>query len=176
MKLTTEQVDLYQKDGFITVENLFQPSEMDRAIQEAHQWQEEFIAEISETDKNWYLDGSTSVQNQVRKLDNPVSQRPLFRDMALSPKLVSTVERLIGKDVIAFFSQVFFKPPYGGGPKPPHQDNFYFGPDQSDHTITVWIAFDDALRENGCLYYGKGSNLGELIEHYAPEKEPFNYH
>jgi len=175
MKLTSEQLSTYEKNGFITIENVFNHSEMDQAIKEAQQWQEEFINDISEADKKWYLDRSTSIQDQVRKLDNPVSQRQLFKEMALSPKLVSIVEGLIGKDVIAFFSQIFFKPPLGGGPKPTHQDNFYFGPDNGDHVITVWIAFDNALIENGCLYYGKGSNQGKLIEHQAPEKEPFNY-
>jgi len=175
VKLTTVQINSYKNDGYITIENVFKPSEMDLAIHEAQQWQEEFITNLSEADKMWYLDKSTSIQNQVRKLDNPVSQRQLFKDIALSPALVSIVEELIGKEVIAFFSQIFFKPPQGGGPKPTHQDNFYFGPDQGNHVITAWIAFDDALLENGCLYYGKGSNQGRLIEHQAPEDEPFNY-
>ena len=175
MKLTTEQINRYYNNGFITIEKVFDPFEMDQAIKAAHQWQEEFVSNISEADKKWYMDGETSKQNQVRKLDNPVSHRPLFKKMAQSPKLVSIVEALIGNKVVAFFSQIFFKPPEGGGPKPAHQDNFYFGPDQSDRLTTVWIAFDDALIENGCLYYGSGSNHGELITHYAPDDEPFNY-
>lgn len=175
MNLTPAQLDTYQKDGYLTIENVFTSDEMDKAIQEARQWQEEFLANISDEDKKWYQDGATAIQNQVRKLDNPVSQRPYFRELALSPKLITMVEQLIGKDIIAFFSQVFFKPPQGGGPKPTHQDNFYFGPDNEKNVITAWIAFDDAKVENGCLYYGKGSNHGELFNHFAPENEPFNY-
>lgn len=175
MNLTREQLDTYQNDGYLTIENVFNPEVMDRAIQAAHQMQKEFLKEISDEDHKWYQDGTTAIRNQVRKLDNPVSQKQYYKDLALSPKLVSMVEQIIGKDVIAFFSQIFFKPPYGGGPKPTHQDNFYFGPDKSDHLVTIWIAFDHAKVENGCLYYGKGSNKGELIKHYAPEDEPFNY-
>ena len=37
-------------------------------------------------------------------------------------------EGVIGQGVSVYFSQIFFKAPEGGGPKPPHQDNFYFGP------------------------------------------------
>ena len=48
--------------------------------------------------------------------------------MARSQALVSLVEALIGPGVSVYFSQIFFKPPEGGGPKPAHQDNFYFGP------------------------------------------------
>jgi len=175
VKLKVNQIDHYRTNGFVTIENVFSPSEMDHAIQEAKRWQDEFISDMSEADKQWYLDKSTSIRNQVRKLDNPVSQRQLFKDIAQSQKLVPMVEELIGNHVIAFFSQIFFKPPMGGGSKPTHQDNFYFGPDKGDSIITVWIAFDDALVENGCLYYGSGSHQGKLIEHFAPEDEPFNY-
>lgn len=175
MKLSIEQINAYHKNGFITIDCIFKTSEMDQATQEAHRWQEQFIKDISEADKKWYLDGGTTRPNQVRKLDNPVSQRQLFRKMAQAPKLIAIVEEIIGKDVVAFFSQIFFKPPHGGGPKPAHQDNFYFGPDKGDHIITVWIAFDDALIENGCLYYGIGSNRSEIITHHTPENEPFNY-
>ena len=73
-----------------------------------------------------------------------------------------------------YFSQIFFKPPEGGGPKPAHQDNFYFGPTDIEGVATAWIALDDATLENGCLYFGDGTNLGPVYSHFAPEGEPFN--
>ena len=175
MKLSAEQLQSFKNNGFVTVEGVFTPAEMDRAIEEATAWQHEFIENLTEDDKKWYLDTGTSIKNQLRKLDNPVSQRKFFREIALSPRIVSMVEELIGKEIIAFFSQIFFKPPYGGGPKPIHQDNFYFGPDKRNRVITLWIAFDDATIENGCLYYGKGTNLGDVVKHFAPNDQPFNY-
>jgi ectoine hydroxylase-related dioxygenase (phytanoyl-CoA dioxygenase family) len=175
MALSAEQLAAYKNDGFVTINQVFTPGEMDRAIEEATTWQHEFIEDLTEADKKWYLDQGTSIENQLRKLDNPVSQKAFFREMALSPLLISMVEELIGKQVVAFFSQIFFKPPHGGGPKPIHQDNFYFGPDQRDQIITLWIAFDHATIENGCLYYGKGTHKGDVLEHFAPEYEPFNY-
>ena len=175
MELTDHQAHTFESQGFITIENVFTVEEMDQAIEEATKWQQEFIDNLSESDKNWYLDRGTSIQNQLRKLDNPVLHKELFRRLAKSSRLISLVEALIGKDVIVFFSQIFFKPPFGGGPKPVHQDNFYFGPDNTDGIITVWIAFDEAKIENGCLYYAKGTNLGKVIEHFAPDHEPFNY-
>src|SRR5690606_24351888 len=35
-------------------------------------------------------------------------------------------------------------------------------------------ALDEATVENGCLYYGDGSNHREVLEHFAPAGEPFN--
>ena len=64
--------------------------------------------------------------------------------------------------------------PEGGGPKPAHQDNFYFGPTDIEGVVTAWIALDDATLENGCLYFGDGTNPGPVYAHFAPEGEPFN--
>lgn len=175
MKLTQKQVIKYKSDGYLTIENVFSETKMDTAINEALQWQEEYLINMSEEEKKWYKDSSTSIHNQLRKLDNPVSQRIFFKELALDHKIISIVEEIIGKDVIAFFSQIFFKPPHGGGPKPVHQDNFYFGCDDDEKVLTVWLALDDAEIENGCLFYGKGTNQGRIIKHFAPEKETFNY-
>ena len=92
----------------------------------------------------------------------------------MAPALVEAVEQLIGEGVTLFFSQVFCKPPEVGGPKPVHQDNFYFAPSDTDALLTTWIALDAATEENGCLYYGLGSHHEPVLEHTAPEDAPFN--
>jgi phytanoyl-CoA hydroxylase len=56
-----------------------------------------------------------------------------------------------------------------------HQDNFYFGCNNDEKVIAVWLALDDANVENGCLFYGKGTNQSSIINHSASKKEPFNY-
>ena len=73
-----------------------------------------------------------------------------------------------------YFSQIFFKPPEGGGPKPAHQDNFYFGPNDEEGVVTAWVALDDATLENGCLHFGEGTNHGPVYAHEAPPGEPYN--
>lgn len=110
----------------------------------------------------------------LRKLDNPVYLRPAFRALAANETLLAMVAQLIGPDPQVFFSQIFFKAPGGGGPKPVHQDNFYFGPKDRESMVTAWIALDDADVANGCLFFGEGSNKGPVIPHIAPEGEPFN--
>jgi len=171
--LSEQHLQTFREAGHVTVPGVLTADQIAAAGRDVETWSAEFLADLSEDRRRWYLEnnGHSSV---LRKLDNPAFQRPFFRSLACEAKLVAMVERLIGPGVSVFFSQVFCKPPEVGGPKPVHQDNFYFGPDDPDATLTVWIALDDATVENGCLFYADGSNRGPVYAHEAPADEPFN--
>jgi len=165
---------VYEKTGHFTVPGVFAPAEMDAAIEDIGRWGEEFLRELPAEQRRWYLDGGVKARDVLRKLDNPHHHRESIRKLARDARLVSLVEGAIGKGVSVYFSQIFFKPPEGGGPKPPHQDNFYFGPRDPEALVTAWLAFDDATVENGCMYFGEGSHRSPVIPHVAPAGEPFN--
>ncbi|MBX6368497.1 MAG: phytanoyl-CoA dioxygenase family protein [Rhodospirillales bacterium] len=164
----------YAERGHVTVPGVFSAAEMDEAIADIHAWGEEFLAELSPAERRWYVDSGVKHATVLRKLDNPVFHRPAIRRLAAKPTLVELVETLIGKGVSVVFSQVFFKPPRGGGPKPVHQDNWYFGPEDPEGLVTAWVALDDADLENGCMHFGEGTHKEPLVSHVAPEGQPFN--
>lgn len=172
--LTEPDKALYRHFGHLTVPGLFDAHEVDAVIEDIHAWGEEFLAELPPSQRAWFIDGGVTARAVLRKLDNPHHHRDSVRRLARTPALVAVVESLIGAGVSVYFSQVFFKPPEGGGPKPAHQDNFYFGPSDIEGVVTAWIALDDATLENGCLYFGDGSNNGPVYGHFAPESEPYN--
>lgn len=173
--LSPDQYTLFQQTGHVTVPDLLSSEDVTLALDDIASWSAEFLAHMSDSQREWFLEqkGQTATP-LLRKLDNPVSHRPVFQELACRADILSIVEQLIGPSVSVFFSQIFMKPPEQGGPKPVHQDNFYFGPDDLDATLTVWIALDSATIENGCLYYGDGSHRHGVLEHFAPEGEPFN--
>jgi len=167
-------IGFYRHQGHVTVNGVFAATEMDAVVRDIEQWGEAFLAELPPGQRAWYLDGGVKARTVLRKLDNPHAHRPAVQRLARDPRLVGEVEALLGAGVSVYFSQIFFKPPEGGGPKPAHQDNFYFGPTDIEGVATAWIALDDATLENGCLYFGDGTNLGPVYVHFAPEGEPFN--
>jgi ectoine hydroxylase-related dioxygenase (phytanoyl-CoA dioxygenase family) len=173
MTLDEAQLSTYRRTGHLTVPGVFAAAEMDLAIEDAEAWGEQVLGGLGEAERKWYLDAGVARQ-VLRKLDNPAYHRPAFKRLAKDPRLVSLVEAIIGPGVTVYFSQIFFKPPEGGGPKPVHQDNYYFGPKHRDEMVTAWVALDEATVENGCLYYGEGTNLGGVVPHMAPPNEPFN--
>ncbi len=164
----------YRDQGHVTVPGVFTPAEMDAVIADIERWGEEFLAHLAPAQRRWYVDGGVKAREVLRKLDNPHHHRASVRALAHDPRLVALVEQAIGRGVSVCFSQIFFKAPEGGGPKPPHQDNFYFGPRDPQALITAWIAFDDATVENGCMHFGEGTHRAPLLAHFAPPEEPFN--
>jgi len=164
----------YREEGHVTLPALFEEARMLEAIADAEAWAEESLAAMSEAERRWYVDGGVAQAAVLRKLDNPHRYRPLFTALARTPALVAAVESLIGPGVSVYFSQIFFKPPQGGGPKPAHQDNFYFGPSDPEGLVTAWIALDDADEANGCLRYGRASHKAPIMAHSAPADQPFN--
>lgn len=165
----------YRADGHATVREVFAAERMDAAIADVVAWSEEELAAMPPEKRRWYVDeGASGTAAVLRKLDNPHVNRPFFATLARDPALVALAEAIVGAGVSVHFSQVFFKPPHGGGPKPAHQDNFYFGPSDPDGMVTAWIALEDADEANGCLRYGRASHLGPILPHAAPEDEPFN--
>ncbi len=168
------RIALYRQFGHLTVPDVFDEPTMQSIIADIETWGESFLAGLSDKEKAWYIDGGVTARTVLRKLDNPHAHRDAVMALARDPALVGLVESLIGPGVSVYFSQIFFKPPEGGGPKPAHQDNFYFGPSRLEGVVTAWIALDDATLENGCLYFGEGSNLGPVYPHVAPPDEPYN--
>ena len=82
------------------------------------------------------------------------------------------VEQLIGPDIALWNSSFFAKPAKNGKATPWHQDGEYW-PIRPLATCTVWVAVDDANRENGCLRIIKGSHKdARLLKHETnPSKE-----
>ena len=171
-----DAIDLafYRHQGHLTVNGVFSADETDALIADIEAWGASFLADLPAEQRGWYIDGGVTARTVLRKLDNPHAHRPAVQQVARDRRLVALVEQVLGAGVSVYFSQVFFKAPEGGGPKPAHQDNFYFGPTDIEGIVTAWIALDDATLENGCLYFGDGTNQGPVYDHIAPPGEPFN--
>jgi phytanoyl-CoA hydroxylase len=164
----------YRLQGHLTVNGIFDSATADAVVADINAWGEEFLRDLPESQRGWFIDGGVKARTVLRKLDNPHHHRPVVQRLAHHRPLLDWVEAIIGPGVSVYFSQIFFKPPEGGGPKPAHQDNFYFGPTDIEGVVTAWIALDDATLENGCLYFGDGTHQGPVYPHFAPEGEPFN--
>ena len=170
---TWSELEEYQKTGHVTRRDLFKRSTIQSVLDDLTLWSGQFVDTLDPDEEQWFLERGDGNGKALRKLDHPAFHRDPFRDLATHTSLKPLIEQLLGSPCHLFFSQVFMKPPEAGSPKPIHQDNFYFGPDNLDATLTVWIALDDATLTNGCLHYCN-HHQHEVLPHFAPEDEPYN--
>lgn len=80
---------------------------------------------------------------------------PIHERFLLHPRILDVLEALIGPDVLALQSMLFFKQPGQPG-QGYHQDSYYI-PTFPDTLCGAWLAISPATLKNGCLWFTPGS-------------------
>jgi len=96
---------------------------------------------------------------------------PWVCELALNPRVLDAVERVLGPDVLVWNTHWFPKFPGDRTYVSWHQDATYWGLTPPKVT-TAWIALSESTIENGCLKVLPGSHLGDLMpqrDTYAPD-------
>ncbi len=101
---------------------------------------------------------------RIRRIYEPCTYYPLFRQFSESPELLACVEPLIGPDIDFHYSKINMKPPAIGSVVEWHQDLMYYPLTNLD-SVTVLVYLDDADRGNGCLQVIPGPPGGTLLPH-----------
>ena len=144
--LTESQVEQYFEDGYVTPDFKF-PEEVILSIQSRHE-------KLLETHPE-YRDYCPAI------LEHDI----VFVDYCRNEQILDMVQQLIGRDIALWNASFFAKPAGNGKATPWHQDGEYW-PISPLATCSVWVAVDDANRENGCLRVIKGSHKNNnLLEH-----------
>jgi ectoine hydroxylase-related dioxygenase (phytanoyl-CoA dioxygenase family) len=86
-----------------------------------------------------------------------------FLGVCDNPDILDMVAQVIGPDIALWNSSFFAKPAHDGKRTPWHQDGEYW-PIRPLATCTVWVAVDDATRENGCLRVIRGSHRDRALK------------
>ncbi|NDJ61390.1 MAG: phytanoyl-CoA dioxygenase family protein [Chloroflexi bacterium] len=80
---------------------------------------------------------------------------PLHERFMLHPRTIDVLEALIGPDVLALQTMLFFKGP--GQPGQGYHQDAYYIPTLPDTLCGAWLAVDRADEDNGCLWFTVGS-------------------
>ena len=149
--LTQVQLERYREDGFV-VPDYRLPDGTVEAIREEH---------------DRLLAGHPEFFNYC---PNVLAFDLAFLNHARTPAVLDMVEQVLGPDFALWNASFFAKPAVHGFALPWHQDGEYW-PIRPLATCTVWIAVDDATRENGCLQFIRGSHRsGRLLSHSPPRR------
>jgi phytanoyl-CoA hydroxylase len=98
-------------------------------------------------------------EDHIRKFAWFVEDSAPLRAAAMAPSLHRALDRILGEGRVLFQDMALIKPPLIGSAKPWHQDAAYFRVSDPSLIVGVWIALDEAKRENGCMEVIPGSHL-----------------
>lgn len=165
LMLTQDQIDFYQRNGYLTLANIFTGDE----IAEANEIIDDFIEksrEITESSGHYDLEPNHTPEHpKVRRLGNPVGYHPLFDTMMRSDRILDHLIPLIGPNICAQGNKINLKPSDGGTPVEWHQD-FAHHPHTNYDLCAVGIALEDFTQEGGCMMIVPGSHTGPVLDHH----------
>lgn len=151
--LTETEIARYDEDGFVTIENVFTPEEVE-ALRRATQ-APNILKDLQDR----------RADERVVHLIELATRLDAFRELAREPRLTRRVARLIGDDIQLQHSKLATKPKRpGAGEFDWHQDFAYY-PHTNYDLLSVAVHLDDATPDNGGMYAVKGSHKLGLLDH-----------
>ncbi|MCY3762041.1 MAG: phytanoyl-CoA dioxygenase family protein [Gemmatimonadetes bacterium] len=179
--LTERQLDLYKQQGYLLIEEVFDPSLFDTL-------KGELDVMVSAGAERAHAEGrlddlfekepfSRRLARVAEALGHPAEllgpfhgklRTPGMFEIVTAPPILDIVESVIGPEILAHpqFNLRAKLPGQDEGVVPWHQDLGYLQPDASDtFMVNFWIPMVDATRENGCMEVIAGSHRAPLIPH-----------
>ena len=155
-ELTQTQVDSYREDGFVVVEGFLTADEL-------AQWRTAVDEAVAQRGRQ-RVPGRSSGDSVDDYYDQVFIQRVNLwqghdgiKSLILDPRIGQMCCELEGIDgVRVWHDQALIKEPWAN-PTSWHLDNPYWS-FYSRHSISIWIALDDATPHNGCLYFLPGTH------------------
>ena len=145
--LSLEQINQYNEDGYIAPIDVLSKDEAG-----------EIKEEIERIEKDWPNELEGLGRNYIHLIS------PVFDKIPHNPKILDTVESIIGKDILVCGTTLFIKNPDQKGFVSFHQDAKYIGLEPYNW-VTAWVAITDANEENGCMRMWPGSHKNDLQYH-----------
>lgn len=151
--LNEQQIESYQRDGFLSGIPIASQAEVER-------YRERF-------DELETIEGRENSQN---KLFDRHFDHEFIWDIATHPKILDSVEALLGPNVLLLSTHFFCKYGPNKGFVAWHQDLRYWGLEPPVE-VSAWYAVDDSDSENGCMQVIPRLFREELLEHGTSETE-----
>ncbi|PCJ52386.1 MAG: hypothetical protein COA79_23840 [Planctomycetota bacterium] len=156
MTITNNQLNQFQNEGYVICEKFFNEDlmislkkELDRMLDNGH-------ARNVSTDGDGKTSSNKKVNIQICPL-SPISK--IFADVSKRKDVLNAVHTLLGENTELHLDQVFLKPANHGTGTNWHQDNAYFKIKDVSKGTGMWIALDDANKENGTMEIVPSSHL-----------------
>jgi phytanoyl-CoA hydroxylase len=156
--VTEEHKRLYQENGYVVVEGLFDQNEVAR-------YRDHYMTLRRHGAYPGDMVGADPASNDPLKRYPRMIHMHRWDDVSLSwlieARINACLSGLLGREPYAVQTMLYFKPPGARG-QALHQDNFYLKA-QPGTCIAAWMALDDCDEANGCMQIVPGSHTWPLL-------------
>ena len=162
--LKDQQVNQYNQAGYVVQNGLLGASEITAILED--------VSSITAgaTQANHDATRMEMEPNQgpectlLRRLYEPCTYYPRFRDLSESKELLDCIEQLLGPNLNFHYSKLNMKPASIGSVVEWHQDLMYY-PLTNRDSLAVLFYLDDADSRNGCLNVIPNRHQGPPMDH-----------
>jgi phytanoyl-CoA hydroxylase len=155
--LAADQVNQFKNQGYLVHQLIFSDAEV-AAFATAYDESLDTLRtadQLSNIRPGQLGDGT---QTQVHQIRCAHLAHPLFDSLIRDPRILDSVESLIGPNLKLILCQGLYKPPRTGGAIDWHQDDYYFRISKKNAVVSCWITFDSATVDSGCMWVLPGKH------------------
>jgi len=175
--LSAEQIDHYEREGYVVVPNVLTRDEIDRYLNRASEIANGKVPEAAANRlikdiqfAKGKLPMPEDPEHALWKILNPDRFDTVMAECLRLPRVLDAVSSLIGEDLLAFLLMFIYKPPgLEQSVHPFHQDALYFMFQPQDQCLGVWIPLDPVSAENGSLSVVPRSHKLDVQKHLLQE-------
>lgn len=170
MQLTEEEIDRFDRDGFLLIRDFADRTRCD-AIREAAQVHLKY--QIEPTEWEWeYIGGFKERYRSIRRLRQVYSRDILFKQWMENSEIRPVLYQLLGEIpvlTLAHHNSIMTKMPHTSSDTEWHRDIRYWH-FENDNLLSVWLALGDEYPENGLLEFIPGSHKVDFGDECFDEK------
>ena len=166
MALTADQIESYERDGYVVVKDVLTGAEMAELRAAADFFAEQALhlkadSDVIELDDAAHL---TDGPPLIRRLKSPHTNHEAFANALAHPDVLDIVEDLIGPDIRWIHTKLNAKHPGGSALAEWHTD-WGFYPHTNESVLELGIAIDPSTEASGCMLVVPGSHSGPALDH-----------
>jgi hypothetical protein len=172
LRLTDEQVRFYHENGFLAIDNLTTPEEVERLVAV---YDDLFARKVGrEKGDQFDLAGADEEgkEESLPQILGPGNYAPILQQGLLFANARAAAIQLLGSDAAFGGDHAIFKPARHGVATPWHQDEAYWDPGLRYRSLSVWVPLQEATVENGCMQFIPGSHKMEVQPHHSIGHDP----
>ena len=153
----------YDADGFVVIRGIYDHDQFRRIKAETERYIREVVPTLPK-DAAFFDDYSRP--ETLRKMQSLDKHDPWFAQFMAEGAHVALLEYFLRDKCRPQGLEWFDKLPFDTNATPAHQDGFYWCR-KPNNACGLWIALDPVDKENGCLWYARGSQKNGIGAHGA---------